>query len=77
MTFNLTIDMDTRCAECGKPGASGSGICLGCATKAMGGKPMRSAQGQAVQRRWMEGCKSLMSWQAPTPPVLARRFGQD
>lgn len=58
MTFNLTINMDKQCAECRKPGATGSGICLTCATKAMDRKPMRSAQGQAVQRRWMEGCKA-------------------
>ena len=54
MNVTLTIDMDKRCAECGKPGATGSGICLPCATKAMSGKAMRSPAGKAVQRRFAE-----------------------
>ena len=54
MTLTLTIDMGKRCAECGKPGATGSGICLSCATKAMSGKAMRSPAGKAVKRRFAE-----------------------
>ena len=54
MTLTLTIDMDKRCSECRKPGATGSGICLACASKAIAGKPMRSPEGQAVQRRFAE-----------------------
>ena len=54
VSVTLTIDMDKRCAECWKPGATGSGICLPCATKAMSGKPMRSPQGQALARRFSE-----------------------
>lgn len=49
----VTIDMDKRCAECGKNGATGSGLCLRCATKAMGKEPMRSARGRAIQLRFL------------------------
>jgi len=51
MTATLTIDMDKRCAECGKPGATGSGICLPCVIKAMSGRAMLSQAGKAVQKR--------------------------
>ena len=47
----LEIDFNKKCAECGKSGATPSGICLKCVTKAMANKPMKSAQGKAVQRR--------------------------
>ena len=51
----ITIDMDKRCAECRKPGASGSGICIRCVAKAIDPKrKMRSAEGQSVQRRIAE-----------------------
>lgn len=48
----ITINMDKKCAECGKGGAADNGICLKCTTKAMGPNPMRSAQGRQVQQRW-------------------------
>ena len=51
MNVTLTIDMDKRCAECRKPGATGSGICLKCAGRAYNPKPMKSAEGRAVQER--------------------------
>ena len=51
MNITINVDMNTKCAECGKPGATGSGICLRCAAKAIDSKPMKSAQGKAVQRR--------------------------
>jgi len=65
----LTIDMDKRCAECGKPGATGSGICLPCATKAMSGKPMRSPAGQVVQRRIMKRNAPAEARVLPSPPA--------
>ena len=65
MNVTLTIDMDKRCAECGKPGATGSGICLPCATKAMSGKAMRSLAGQAVQRRFAEQRRPNAAGQRP------------
>ena len=51
MTRIIEIDFDKKCAECGKPGATPSGICLKCVIKAMAGKQMKSAQGKVVQRR--------------------------
>lgn len=48
---SILIDLDKKCMECGKLGAAESGICLKCAVKAINGKVMRSAAGQAVQRR--------------------------
>lgn len=50
----ITIDMDKKCAECGKGGAVPSGICMKCTTKAISNKPMKSWQGRAVQKRWRE-----------------------
>ena len=48
----ITIDMDKKCAECRKPGATGSGICIKCAGKAYNLKrPMKSAEGRMVQDR--------------------------
>jgi hypothetical protein len=47
----ITIDMNKKCAECGKGGAQPSGICLGCTAKAIGGKRMKSQEGRAVALR--------------------------
>ena len=49
MTIN--INMDRKCHECDKGGATESGICLGCANKALAGKPMKSQAGKMVQER--------------------------
>jgi hypothetical protein len=54
MTLTVTIDMDRKCAECGKGGAVDSGICMRCTLKAAQVKPMKSPEGKAVQKRWME-----------------------
>jgi hypothetical protein len=54
MTVTITIDMDKKCVECGKGGAVPSGICMKCTTKAISGKPMKSAIGRAVQKRFMD-----------------------
>lgn len=51
MTRVLEIDCDKKCVECGKMGATPSGICLSCVTKAMDNKPMKSAAGKIVQAR--------------------------
>jgi hypothetical protein len=47
----INVRMGVKCAECRKGGAMDSGICLRCAAKAFSDKPMKSAVGQAVQRR--------------------------
>jgi len=48
----IVISMDTPCAECGRGGATGNGLCLGCTSKAIGGRRMRSDAGRAVQSRF-------------------------
>ena len=47
----ITIDMDKRCEECGKAGASPSGLCIGCFTDVVTGKRMKSPAGRAVASR--------------------------
>lgn len=48
----ININMDRRCAECGKQaGVAENGLCLGCVSKAVQGKPMRSDVGKAVAAR--------------------------
>ena len=53
----ITIDLDKKCQECGKGGAAESGICINCVTKIIQQKPMNSAAGRAVQKRWLENRK--------------------
>jgi hypothetical protein len=50
----ITLNLDRTCAECGRPGATTTGICLACAVDAIEGKTMRSAAGRTVQDRWRE-----------------------
>jgi uncharacterized OB-fold protein len=52
MRPTITIDIDKKCAECGKAGATGSGICLPCATKAIVGKPMKTQTGKVLAARF-------------------------
>ncbi|MBT9174569.1 MAG: hypothetical protein DDT22_00229 [candidate division WS2 bacterium] len=51
--------MDRKCQECGKGGATESGICLGCANQALAGKPMKSQAGKIVQDRFKKINKVL------------------
>src|SRR5216684_3368362 len=51
MAPTITINLDKKCAECGKGGVAESGICLDCTRKAIEDKPMRSAAGRIVQAR--------------------------
>jgi hypothetical protein len=51
MIPTITIDMNAKCAECGKPGAVPSGICMGCTAKAFREKLLKSEIGRAVQAR--------------------------
>jgi hypothetical protein len=48
----ITVNLDRKCAECRKGGATDSGICLACASRALSGRTMRSPQGKAVQARF-------------------------
>jgi len=52
MNLTINIDMDRKCLECGKGGATESGICLGCTCKAISNKPMKSVAGKKVQERF-------------------------
>lgn len=52
MNYTVTIDLDKKCAECGKGGAVPNGLCLKCTTKAVyTTKPIKSAQARAVRAR--------------------------
>ena len=50
----FTVDMDKKCVECGKGGATPSGLCLRCARNALDQKPMRSPAGRAVSERFKQ-----------------------
>ena len=50
-TYNFNLE-EKRCAECGKKTfVADSGLCLPCTTRAISGLQMKSAIGQAVQKR--------------------------
>ena len=51
---SITIDMDKRCAECDKGGATESGICLRCIIKTMGNKPLKSREAIAFRQRMQQ-----------------------
>jgi len=49
------INMDRKCAECGKGGAADSGICLECTSIAIKhSRAMKSPEGRAVKARFTE-----------------------
>lgn len=50
----ITIHMGKKCAECGKEGAAENGLCMGCTSKAIRGKFMKSPAGRAVARKFNE-----------------------
>ena len=53
MTPTITIEMDKKCLECGKGGATDCGICLKCVTAAITGKKqMHTEAGKTVQKRF-------------------------
>lgn len=51
MKLTIHVDMDRKCPECGKGGATQNGLCLGCITKSMRGRPMKSDLGRAHQKQ--------------------------
>jgi hypothetical protein len=56
----LNINMDAKCVECRKGGATPSGVCLRCCTKAMDPKAqMKTPQGRALQRRYVDQFAAL------------------
>lgn len=51
----LSINLDAKCAECRKGGATPSGLCLRCCTKAMDrNRAMKSPQGRALQLKFAD-----------------------
>lgn len=53
MSLTINIDMDAKCAECKKGGATPNQLCLSCTTRAAKPTPrMRSEAGRIVQDRW-------------------------
>lgn len=64
MTQTIVIDMNRKCAECKKPGATENGICMGCVAKAFKEKPMKSPVGLAVQLRIMRDLAGYRSRRA-------------
>ena len=57
--FVLNINMDQKCVECSKGGATNSGLCLKCINRAANLKiVMRSHAGRVMQQRWRDIAKS-------------------
>jgi hypothetical protein len=54
MTLTININYNAKCVECGKKGATPSGLCLACATKVIFGQPMKTEQGRNMQRRFRD-----------------------
>lgn len=52
MNLTITVKMDVKCAECKQGGACDNGLCLGCTSKAIKGKKMKTAQGAFVAARF-------------------------
>ena len=58
MTTIITIEMDKKCAECGKGGRAGNGLCLSCSAKALKKSTrMKSAAGIAAQNYFFDVLK--------------------
>lgn len=51
LRHTINIDLDKKCAECGKGGAVDSGICLACTIKVFGKAKLKSTQAQAIRAR--------------------------
>lgn len=49
----IVIDLDKKCAECGKGGAMPSQLCIACTTKIIFQKKNpKTWQGRAIKKRW-------------------------
>lgn len=55
----VSINLDAKCAECGKGGAAASGICLACTNRAIRGMKMKSVPGRGVQERWQQQAREM------------------
>ena len=50
----INVRMGVHCEEYRKGGATDNGLCLRCMLKALDDKPMKSATGRAMQKRYKE-----------------------
>lgn len=48
----IDVHLDKQCVECGKGGATGNQLCMGCTSKAIRGLKMKSDAGREVQKRF-------------------------
>ena len=55
MVTTLTVDGYATCAECGQKGATPSGLCLACCTKAIGTGILKSRAARAMRRAYKAG----------------------
>lgn len=53
----IVIDMDKKCIECARGGATQSGVCMSCILRAVQGKPMRSDRGRTIARNFRKRFK--------------------
>lgn len=53
MTVTVEVDLDRKCLECHKGGATQSGVCLTCIAKAMGDAPLNSSAAKAMRARFL------------------------
>jgi hypothetical protein len=58
-THQINIDMDEKCAECNKGGATQNGLCLGCILKSISKKPMRSDIGKRHRLMFSKNSQKL------------------
>ena len=63
----VTLHIDRKCDECGKPDATSTGICLFCTCDAMSWQPMKSAAGRAVQAEWRAMREKHAGWPISVP----------
>ncbi len=73
---DITVDMDKRCDECGKEGATPAGLCLTCAAKAASGVKMMSAAGRRVQRRLVGEDAGVSGVKAEAREVVQKRLAE-
>lgn len=76
--FTIEINMELKCKECHKGGATPSGFCMACVSKAISDKTMKTVEGRAfktrvqadLKRQAKDLKKRRKSRQQPTAPAL-------
>jgi hypothetical protein len=44
----FTVDLEKKCVDCNSGGAQPNGLCFGCISKAIQGKPMKTTAGRTI-----------------------------